>query len=437
MRGFGLRVPPGSGATHTQRRGHRSIVWVGESPTRWSPASATSCSASWWRARSAPRASARSASPSSPTPSSSVAPAGSPPTRSWCGSAARTPAWRRAVSASSATALTSGWRGAGCMVVGLALPGSLGLTFIALGVGFPPLLLQDSWRFAFFAAGRPAQALLNDLVWGGACWRRSWLLLVTGSPPSPASPPSERPPPWRPASAISRQDLPGPQKVGSWLFDHTLAGRSLRRERRRRRSRQIRFIVLGALAGLATVGVVRGAELLMGPFLVMLMGVSQVAVPEASHVMARAPPRSARSAPLGAALAVAAGVGLPHRGPPGHGAGQPAARADLAPGRSAVARRDDQLFMAGFEDGASAGVRALGASRRSLAAQRHLRRRLRRRRHGGGPRRRRGRSCWGVALATTLGALVWWYHLRRAIAEHLLVLDAAPDAATRPRLVSP
>ena len=26
-------------------------------------------------------------------------------------------------------------------------------------------MLQDSWRFAFFAAGRPAQAFLNDLVW--------------------------------------------------------------------------------------------------------------------------------------------------------------------------------------------------------------------------------------------------------------------------------
>ncbi len=56
-------------------------------------------------------------------------------------------------------------------------------------------------------------------------------------------------------------------------------------------ARQIRAFALGAVAGLATVGDVRAAEILMGPFLVVLMGISQVAVPEASAVLARSPRR--------------------------------------------------------------------------------------------------------------------------------------------------
>ena len=42
--------------------------------------------------------------------------------------------------------------------------------------------------------------------------------------------------------------------------------------------------MLGAVAGLAAVGYVRASEILMGPFIVVLMGISQVAVPEASRV---------------------------------------------------------------------------------------------------------------------------------------------------------
>jgi O-antigen/teichoic acid export membrane protein len=36
---------------------------------------------------------------------------------------------------------------------------------LALAISLPGLLLQDTWRFAFFAAGRPAAATLSDGVW--------------------------------------------------------------------------------------------------------------------------------------------------------------------------------------------------------------------------------------------------------------------------------
>ena len=42
---------------------------------------------------------------------------------------------------------------------------SLGPVFVALGIALPGLAVQDSWRFAFFAAHRGASAFINDLFW--------------------------------------------------------------------------------------------------------------------------------------------------------------------------------------------------------------------------------------------------------------------------------
>ena len=343
------------------------------------------------------------------------------------------PEWRRAVSASSATAAALGAvAGAGCVVIGLLLPGHLGGSFVALGIGLPALLLQDSWRFAFFAAGRPAQALINDLVWGVALLAALGMLLVTdeitavtcvavfGATAAVAAG----------VGYIQCRIRPAPSRVGSWLFDHrSLGARYFVENVAAGASRQIRFIALGALAGLATVGIVRGAELLMGPFLVMLMGVSQVAVPEASHVMTAAPRKLARFClGLGAALAVLAGlwglfvlIVLPM------GLGSLLLGPIWAPAADLLPALVVLMCSAGFVDGASAGVRALGASRRSLRAQLVTSAAYVVGSTVGVIMAGAVGSCWGVALATTLGAFVWWYHLRRAIAEHLLVLDAATE----------
>ena len=58
----------------------------------------------------------------------------------------------------------------GACVLGAAalLSGTTRLAFLALGLTLPGLLLQDSWRFAFFALGRGSQAFLNDVIWAVA-----------------------------------------------------------------------------------------------------------------------------------------------------------------------------------------------------------------------------------------------------------------------------
>src|SRR4051794_25468069 len=76
------------------------------------------------------------------------------------------PTWRRVTADSSGAAVAIGLALGGCLLVAAGLlRGTLGLGLLALALSLPGLLLQDSWRFAFFAAGRGFQAFLNDAIW--------------------------------------------------------------------------------------------------------------------------------------------------------------------------------------------------------------------------------------------------------------------------------
>jgi len=88
------------------------------------------------------------------------------------------------------------------------------------------------------------------------------------------------------------------------------------------------------------------------------------------------------------------------------------------------------MVVGGFEVGASAGVRALGAARRSLRAQLtfaalYL--------IGGTVGALMGGAqgtCIGVAIATGLGSIVWWYQLQRARAEYAEAHPEGPVGET-------
>ena len=76
------------------------------------------------------------------------------------------PTWRRATARSTGTALLVGLVTGTCaLAVGRLVGGTTGLAFLALGLTLPGLMLQDSWRYSFFAVGRGYQAFINDTVW--------------------------------------------------------------------------------------------------------------------------------------------------------------------------------------------------------------------------------------------------------------------------------
>ncbi|MFJ9844248.1 hypothetical protein ACIRYZ_28085 [Kitasatospora sp. NPDC101155] len=330
-------------------------------------------------------------------------------------------AWRAAAARSSGAALAVGTTlGAVCLLVGLGLGGDVGPAFACLGVALPALLLQDSRRFAFFAAGTGQKAFANDLVQGVALVPAmvvaarvgtvAAFLLAWGAAAAAAAGYGFLQSGVRPRVTEARGWLREQRDLGSrYLVENvSLSGAG-----------QLRAYGLGAIAGVGAVGAVRGAELLQGPFLALLMGLSLVTVAEAARVLRRTPHRLGRFCFLlgggqaGAALLWGTALLLmPDRvgelvlGDVWHTASQLILPATLG------------VAGAGLGSGAAAGLRALAAARRSLRCQLFASACYLGGGLGGAALAGTVGSAWGVASATACGSAVWWLQLRAALREH-------------------
>ncbi|MHC0429171.1 hypothetical protein ACX6XY_03140 [Streptomyces sp. O3] len=340
--------------------------------------------------------------------------------------------WRGAAARASGTALgVGGAIGAACLAAGLAVGGSVGAAFACLGVVLPGLLLQDAWRYAFFAAGTGRKAFVNDLVWGVALVPAMVVAARAGGVAAFVLA-------WGAAGAVAAaygcfQSGIRPRLTGAraWVREHRDLGyRYLVENTCVSGASQLRAYGLGALAGVSAVGVIRGAELLLGPFLAVLMGLSLVTVAEAARVLRRAPHRlGAFCLLLGGAQAVAAllwGAALlltPDRfgelvlGDVWHGASQLIVPATLG------------VAGAGLGTGAAAGLRALAAARRSLRCQLFASACYVTGGIGGAVAAGAVGSAWGVAAATACGSAVWWLQLRAALRERRQQ-DSIPEVRT-------
>ncbi|MFK0286870.1 hypothetical protein ACIQVL_41270 [Streptomyces sp. NPDC090499] len=328
--------------------------------------------------------------------------------------------WRGAVARSTGTALGVGAAlGVVCLAAGLGLGGRVGPAFAALGLMLPGLLLQDAWRFAFFAAGAGRKAFVNDVVWGIALVPAlvvaahvdtvAAFVLAWGASATVAAGYGYLQSGIRPRLAEARGWLREQRDLGyRYLVENvSLSGAS-----------QVRAYGLGVIVGVGAVGAVRGAELLMGPFLAVLMGLSLVTVPEAARVLRRAPHQLGRFCLLlgggqaaGALLWGSALLLMPDR------------LGDLALGdvwhssSHLVVQITLSVAGAGLGTGAAAGLRALGAARRSLRCQLFASACYVGGGLGGAALAGTSGSAWGVAAATLSGSAVWWLQLRSALRE--------------------
>ncbi|MEV8588285.1 hypothetical protein AB0424_15260 [Streptomyces sp. NPDC051180] len=329
--------------------------------------------------------------------------------------------WRGAVARSSGTALGVGAvLGAVCLAIGLAIGGGVGPAFAVLGVVLPALLLQDAWRFAFFAAGDGRKAFLNDVVWGVAlvpamvvaahAGTVAAFVLAWGGSAAVAAAYGLLQSGIRPLVSGARGWLREQRDLGyRYLVENVgLSGAS-----------QLRAYGLGAIVGVGAVGAVRGAELLLGPFLAVLMGLSLVTVAEAARVLRRASHRLGSFCLLlgggqaaaalvwgGALLLVPDRLGEFVLGGVWHAASQLIVPATLG------------VAGASLGTGAAAGLRALGAARRSLRCQLFASACYVGGGLGGAVAAGTAGSAWGVAAATVGSSAVWWLELRSALREH-------------------
>jgi O-antigen/teichoic acid export membrane protein len=196
--------------------------------------------------------------------------------------------WRRVVASCTGTAISGGLvLGIAVLVAAAVLGGSLGLGFLALALALPGLLLQDSWRFAFFACGRGSQAFLNDLIWLavvipaliGLHWAHlanvfSSVLAWGGAATFAAA-----------IGLLQARVMPRLSRTWQWLSrQRDLGFRYMAEGTTNSASSQLRTYGIGLVLGLAAVGYVQAATTLMAPVVVLVTGTGLILLPEATRI---------------------------------------------------------------------------------------------------------------------------------------------------------
>ena len=203
------------------------------------------------------------------------------------------PTWRRAAAGSTGTALLVGLAAGICaLVAGRLIDGTTGLAFLALGLTLPGLLLQDSWRYAFFALGRGHHAFINDTIWvvlllpllallkmnGHA--NVFWFVLAWGMSANVGAA----------IASLQAGILPDLAGAAKWLRRHRdLGPRYLAENTGGNAADTLRSFGVSSILGLAAVGYIQAAGVLMGPFKIIFFGVSLITLPEAARILRRSP----------------------------------------------------------------------------------------------------------------------------------------------------
>lgn len=333
------------------------------------------------------------------------------------------PAWRRAAARCTGTALVVGMAAGACaMAAGLLLGGTTGLGFLALGLTLPGLLLQDSWRYSFFALGRGHHAFFNDAVWAAvllpslAFLQMSghanvfWLVLAWGAAASAGAA----------VGPLQARVVPSLAGVREWLSVHRdLGPRFLVEGTADSAAGQLRVYGVDLILGLAAVGYIQAANTLMGPFRIVFFGMGLITLPEAARLLRRSPRHlplfcvslSTGFALLGLAWGAVLLVALPR------GLGHLMLGNIWRPAYPLVLPATLSVMGICASAGAGTGLHALGAARRSLRAMLlssalAVTCALTGAATGGALGTMRY-----AAAASWFGALVFWWQLRQALHE--------------------
>ena len=171
-------------------------------------------------------------------------------------------------------------------IAGLAVGGELGGALVALALVLPGLVLQDSYRMAAFTLGRPQVAALIDAVWAAVQFGMLALLISNGQNQVGGLIVA-----WGAAAAISAvvgaavlRVRPAPSRTADWVRQHRDLIRYLLPEYfLGLGTMQLGILLVGLIAGLAAVGSLRAAQVLLGPLGVVGAAIFQFAIPEVAR----------------------------------------------------------------------------------------------------------------------------------------------------------
>ena len=333
------------------------------------------------------------------------------------------PTWRRAAARCTGTALIVGLvTGACAIVAGRLLGGTAGMGILALGLTLPGLLLQDSWRYSFFAQGRGHLAFINDTVWAAVLvpslvfLRISghanvfWLVFAWGASAAVGAV----------IGPLQARVVPNLAGAWEWLSRHRdLALRYLAEGSSSNASIQLRTYGFDLILGLAALGYMQAANTLMGPFRIIFLGMGLFMVPEAASILRRSPRHlplfclgvSGGLALLGLVWGVVLLVALPR------GLGQLMLGGIWRGTYPLVLPTTIWVMGTGALSGAGVGLHALAAARRSLRATLFVSALGLVSSIAGAVIAGMAGAMWASAAASWIGVVVYWVHLRRALHE--------------------
>ena len=200
--------------------------------------------------------------------------------------------------AGGAALVLGGLAGGAMLVVGLLLRGTVGWSIATVGVLLPGLLLQDCYRVAFFASGRPAAAAASDALWGVAQLAGVGAIIALGLGGPEAYLLAWGLAGWLGAAwaAVASGFRPAPGQAMHWVRTHAdLTRYSVTEVVVISGANQLTLVLLAAIGGLAVVGTLRGAQVLTAPATILTLSAMAFAVPELARRPALSGPRLVRA----------------------------------------------------------------------------------------------------------------------------------------------
>lgn len=321
--------------------------------------------------------------------------------------------WREATGRSVGSALVIGLAAAaGSVVVALVAAGPVRETFLALALTFPGLMMQDTWRFAFFAKSDERSAFANDLVWAMLLLGPLVFVLARGDVSVFTATVG-----WGAAATaaaaygvVQAGTAPRMREARAWWREHRgLIPAYVGEFGATAGAEHLSLFAIGGVANLAVVGALRAAEIVLGPVRSLFQGVRQVAQPEAVRIVAtqRHLVRSAALLSLGlAGIAVIGGIALlllPDA------VGQSLLRDTWFEAKPVLLPTALAVAGSGALVGAQMGLHALVAVRRTLSSRVILSAMLVVFKVGGATVGGAVGAASGGALAMAAGAALWWW----------------------------
>lgn len=339
-------------------------------------------------------------------------------------SAASADRWNDGVRAAVGCTLALGaLLGVACIASGLALGEDqvLSSALLALGLTFPGVLIQDTWRFAFFASRRGSAAFANDVVWAAALAGAVTLLVFTdrGSVGTFILA-------WGVSGTVAAafgcwqaHASPAPARWSSWLREHRdLIPRFAGEFGVATLATQTSVLLIGTVASLSAIGTIRAGQLLFGPLNVLFMGAGIAGLPEAvrlrrvSHLKLRRACIVLSSVLAASALCLGFVLALTPTS-----VGRIVLGDNWAGARAIVTPM--AIWMAGFGVvlGAGVGLRALAAASSSFRARLLIAPVTVSATVAGAAAAGASGAAWGFAIAAWIGVVVWWRQFHRALRE--------------------